>query len=411
MNLFDSESTEPFTIHRERLSTRVYIPILFIGLCSITIYTSLLTETSNITVSYPSQSEYQRLSKVYFDTLQCPCSQISVLQNEFITITNTYHQVCSSDFIKDIWLQCMLGDQEWFDRYEADLRGRGASYFLFLSLLCTLSQRTVNSAIDEFLNSAFVNAQMISESEFQLQTAVIFNQFKTSTAQKYSRILTLVYEITESSAFVSSYSMNWFWWLKYNSSIATIPTKSVEIQDGCYCGTRSNCTTSGGFYNPYSNIVNFTIPGFNVGCSPVKTLLQSTLECFYNQTCTDLVLYYATIDLIGEGDIHSFVNVSAMDSTRASRFKTDILIQELVDELFVEEWQTNISYSSFYNKCAIAYCSYEVERPHNFIYIVSKIIGLYGGLSVALRFIVPHINKIAFVIRNRCRRNTVSSFA
>ena len=39
---------------------------------------------------------------------------------------------------------------------------------------------------------------------------------------------------------------------------------------------------------------------------------------------------------------------------------------------------------------------------------ISKILGLYGGLDVALRFGIPLIIKIIFKIRDRCRRNRVA---
>ncbi|CAF3953325.1 unnamed protein product, partial [Rotaria sp. Silwood1] len=305
LNLFDSESTEQDTIQCERLSTRLYLLLLLICIGCVTMYICLSTETSSITISYPFQIQYEELLRSYSKTLQCPCSQISIPYKEFITINTTFHQVCLSDFVKDIWRQCIFGDQEWYYRNRADLRTCGVAYFVFLSNLCTLSQTTVINAINEFLADTFISAQMMPELEFRLQIGAAFHQFKTMTSEKFSRILTLIYETIERSAFVSSYSFNWFWWLKYNSSVATIPTQAVKLEDGCSCGTRSDCVQMGGFYLPFTTTLDFAIPGWNVACSPVETLLRSTLECFYNQTCVDLVLYYATIEFIDQNSLHA----------------------------------------------------------------------------------------------------------
>ena len=38
----------------------------------------------------------------------------------------------------------------------------------------------------------------------------------------------------------------------------------------------------------------FVVPGCHVGCTPQNLLLQSTLECFYNESCVDLLIAHCT---------------------------------------------------------------------------------------------------------------------
>ncbi|CAF3878280.1 unnamed protein product [Rotaria sordida] len=59
--------------------------------------------------------------------------------------------------------------------------------------------------------------------------------------------------------------------------------------------------------------------------------------------------------------------------------------------MFVDYWSNTTLYGGYFNECAPDICQYSVNRRHGFIEIVALIIGLFGGLSAALRFIVPFI--------------------
>ncbi|CAF0789552.1 unnamed protein product [Adineta steineri] len=90
-----------------------------------------------------------------------------------------------------------------------------------------------------------------------------------------------------------------------------------------------------------------------------------------------------------------------------SHFEQNTTIQNIVDELFVDEWNISTSYASLYNECNPQECSYNIKRDDHFASISSRILGLYGGLTVVLRFIIPFLIEIIFKIRNRWRRSTV----
>ncbi|CAF1539970.1 unnamed protein product, partial [Adineta steineri] len=184
-----------------------------------------------------------------------------------------------------------------------------------------------------------------------------------------------------------------------------IPISPIIMENGCSCGTQSDCIDSGGIYSDTTNRQEFAMPGLHIGCSVVDTLLYSTFECLYNQTCIDLLLYYMRT-VVNRYPYQ--MNISAINSSVVSRFKTNTVIETIADELFIEEWKTNSYYSFFYNQCAPNYCSYKTQKDHYIIYTSSKILGLYGGLIVALRFIIPFITKIIFNILKRCQNNTIT---
>jgi hypothetical protein len=79
----------------------------------------------NQTVAMPSEKEYEDLLVAHPESLTCSCSQIISVYGDFVSLTPTFHQVCSSSFISQSFIDAM------FDPY--------ASYYNPLDLRATLS--------------------------------------------------------------------------------------------------------------------------------------------------------------------------------------------------------------------------------------------------------------------------------
>ncbi len=89
------------------------------------------------------------------------------------------------------------------------------------------------------------------------------------------------------------------------------------------------------------------------------------------------------------------MNITALDTSLSSRFLENSTIEDLLDELMIEEWNSSIVYENYFNECKPTECSYTHQTKHNAIYIVTTIIGLIGGLITALKLIVPRLVKFA----------------
>ena len=118
-----------------------------------------------------------------------------------------------------------------------------------------------------------------------------------------------------------------------------------------------------------------------------------TLECLYNITCIDQIqtLYHSENLLIHPlNDTLSFPNQT---------------IQILVDILLIDRWETNVSYENYFTTCSSLSCTYAIEERVSPIYIITAIIGLYGGLTVALKLAAPILVKIGqyFIIHRQNR--------
>jgi hypothetical protein len=138
------------------------------------------------------------------------------------------------------------------------------------------------------------------------------------------------------------------------------------------------------------------------GCYAVESLLQSTLECLFDQVCVDnLLQFFAKTNT-------SDIDILLINQTR---FHPKTLIETLVNELFIEQWLTTSSFSAYYNQCFPIACTYTFVQRNSIAYGLTTLIGLYGGLTVILRFCVPHVIQWWRNRTNRPLRNHTRTFS
>ena len=80
----------------------VLLLILIITIFYLVLSFSLITKTNEIIK--PSLSTYKELLSNYSNSLECPCSNISIEYQSFLTITPRIHEICSSEFMLDDWI-------------------------------------------------------------------------------------------------------------------------------------------------------------------------------------------------------------------------------------------------------------------------------------------------------------------
>ena len=81
----------------------------------------------------------------------------------------------------------------------------------------------------------------------------------------------------------------------------------------------------------------------------------------------------------------------------SSRFNSNTLFDEVINNMMVEQWLWNDSYVNYYTKCQPSSCFYKVVTKTPFIVVLTTLVGLFGGLVKILQILVPLI--IGFIIR------------
>lgn len=131
------------------------------------------------------------------------------------------------------------------------------------------------------------------------------------------------------------------------------------------------------------------VDGWRVGCWHIESLLSSTLESFYNQTKFNQILRNINPSV-------SFNRFAALNSSVNSHFFLKDTLDILLEKLFLEDLFWKLNYSSYYSQCQPSFCEYSLNVQSEPLYIITSLLGLYGGLSVVLRLIIPYI--IEFIL-------------
>jgi hypothetical protein len=111
----------------------------------------------------------------------------------------------------------------------------------------------------------------------------------------------------------------------------------------CYCNADNCNNVVSRIYNIFGapnqfvvGDIEWSIPGISSGCLPVSSILVSTLECFYDQTCLNkLISYFSTNE-----------NFTALNLVEQSQYSPNSIVQSMVDKLMLEDLMINISYDN-----------------------------------------------------------------
>jgi hypothetical protein len=374
LNIFNNEVENPV------LATRIYLVLLSISFSFILLLAGLGQQTHSYTVALPSESAFETLYMRYSThDLSCPCSQSSVQYGTFASVSAVYHQVCSSGFVSFNWWTLVSATGNTFTLKDQPLL---SAYFRMLSSLCTLANQTVDNAARVFASNAFVSVETLARGSFESQIESSLNAFIKQTPVTFLRTLKFTSDTFRTNQLQHMFMSSWkvvFTTLAEDYIEATIPLSYNN--DTCTCGTSLLSPCSWQLVFVLSNTTTITLPGFVGGCLPVDGLRQSTLECLFDPICL------ATLGtLLNSSMVPSPLNASVV--TRYPHIATTF--GSMIDQLFVEEWINVTNYSTYYQACSPHICRYTYVERHDALYMITSLLGFYGGLTVSLRFIVLH---------------------
>ncbi|CAF0862711.1 unnamed protein product [Adineta steineri] len=402
LNIFSSSDFESSidrltATYNGRWATRLYI-LLFLSTFTILIfYTMIQPHSVTKTFDQPSFNSSEQLRKIYGNKLKCSCSQIASTYNKFVEIIPEFHPICSSQFVSKEWHMGIINSlTSNFSLYsENDYRRFISAHLQYLQGLCQISKDSVNNAINELLTSLLVTVELLSKENFHHCIETLIEESKSDVPFLVSRFLFMIQTFNHGNAFMTTYGTNFQYVSRISDSYAH--TNAMIYDDNCSCGLSSNCTTQANFIEK-STII--PIVGLKMGCLPSESFRLSTLECFYNQSCLDLVHKYT-----------NYQNSSIALSTNLSYFPPNSTINELINHAFTEQWLKNITYSSYYDECFPSVCSYTYIEKFNILYLITLFLSLQGGLTLVLAWICPkiiqNVSKIYHYYRRRRQRTSV----
>jgi hypothetical protein len=271
-----------------------------------------------------------------------------------------------------------------------DFRITSLHAFQALAMFCDLINKTISNSFIQFYSTEYISASITPLQLFESQVQSFIDEFRSSTTNSFLLSLSMIRKTTQNNALFSGRESN------YKPVLQNYDVVFWEMQySNCSCRSSSTCIHPSAVYSSQNITKLFHVPGFYSGCYVIESLLQSNLECFYNQTCINRLQDYFSSS-------NSSINVTALNTSLPSQYFTNSTIKQLIDNLMIEEWNGTRMYDRYYKECQPTQCTYTIETKNALIYIITTLIGVVGGLMTILKLTVPPVVK--FVRNKRQRR-------
>lgn len=377
-------------------------------------YSMLIVQKQSIVVNKPTlETALYLQAQIEFNTsLQCPCTQITAPYGQLVQLEPVYHQVCSSFFTGQSWLyyiSATLQVNPDLPLNRLDFRRSYQSFYL-LNVLCNLAKQTVSTSLQKFEQTELVTAYLLSFPLFDNQMNSVIQEFQSELVSTFLSFFQLTRNISYVNQYFNDENIGPFeitWPYTTTFSINNYQGTNGSTSYSCSCANDINCKGQLGLYDrEYYHTPKSLVPGLYMACSVMESLLQSTLECFYdnNKDClTNITEFYNEDTYI--------TNFILLESSLTSRFQPNSTVGSLLLELFIEFWLQSLNYSSHFALCQAATCTYQVYRRNNPLEIVTLVLGLVGGLSVFLRLLVPFAVNVCIRFIYREHQQHISSEA
>lgn len=397
LNLFPSypPSTDRYQLRAEVVSTRLFIVIFTLSII-ILVYTSAVPNTQIFTLSKPDYDKYKDLFSQHSSTLRCPCSRITTSYETFIDVVYSFHPVCQSMYVTDEWIRYIGGDQTmlWTD----DFRLLGIYQFQALRSLCQLVSNFFVDQLKQYQSRLYINTELVSKDVFESQAHANIERFIATISTNFKLSLRTIRDINQANFILSAIMNNAGLDIAADSPLVHSYPKIYKTI--CSCIMKVDCVDPLAIHDR-SRTSMWYVPGFYQGCSNFESLRQSNLKCFYDQACLDTLHTQLTSDIM--------MDFLILDPSSLVRFLPNSSVGEIIDGLMIDDWQHTLHHEKYYDNCQPVECSYEIIARDNFIVMLTKFIGVAGGLLTALKIVVPRIVKISFKLWQRWRAHRIQS--
>lgn len=154
----------------------------------------------------------------------------------------------------------------------------------------------------------------------------------------------------------------------------------------CSCQGSATCVRQSMIYSALLQ-VRYTVSGMLTGCFLVEATLQSTLACFFNQTCIDILRLILNETLSTRTEL----NTVSLNRSLPSRYSPETTIAEILGALMIDNFSWSASHEHYYEQCRPLLCSYTIMRRNDVVFVLTSVLGLAGGLSKIFLFIIPRL--------------------
>ena len=390
LNLFDKPSSTPQTTPKECLATRIYLASLISSLIVVAVALTLLVRTVDRVESSPSLTRFLHLSSLYSNTLQCPCSKLGIDYNTFVTVHAHSHQVCTSHFVQPTWIDSIYLQPNRSDSSLDDIRPMLSFFWQTIAGLCAVSEQTWKDTMAGFTAAHLLTPVAADEHLIRSQVQAALDTHISLARAALSRDLLAIRRSITGNQLVSALATNFY--LRRpptHADDSNVLKMTPRRFDNCSCLNNKGCPRSAIVVIDETRGQSVFISGMVVDCLMVDATLASTLECYHQSTCFSLLHPSPSID------------IPLLSNGTNTHFSVNDTVQVLLNGMMIDEVVADIDLNLFYSECNPSSCSYSYSQRLNFLYSLTIIIGVFGGLSTVLRVMAILVAEIVLQRRNR----------
>lgn len=210
LNYFPSvpPTLDPYKLKSQVITTYATFILFLISLVILISYLSMISVTKTEIVKSPTLKQYLKLYAIYSQKLTCPCKSIAIEHKVFMKVTYTLHQVCSSNFITEDWMDFVSRYEYTLPNINRDFRKSASYMFQSLQLICKQVNGTITYHLSSFYDTRYVAFDLTPFKTFEYRTKSIFNQFHQSMVNEFLSSLNLVRNMIQVNALFSSLQSN-----------------------------------------------------------------------------------------------------------------------------------------------------------------------------------------------------------
>ncbi|CAF0974370.1 unnamed protein product [Adineta steineri] len=268
------------------------------------------------------------------------------------------------------------------------------------------SQTTIKNDIQAFYNDELISAYLLSESLLEAELAPITKAFRMNSIANFLQLLSFVRTYVLGNQLMPAIETAFILQLITDDGLAWSTTGGILVFNPhgtsatCECTSSASCNMWSAFYNTSSpdfstylswkpTAVSLQVQNWFVACWPLESLLLSSLDNSFlnNQTALDVI---AT-------NFNWPSNSTPMALNIPNGINQTVTFNDTLQTSFIENFSTELNYSLYYAECRPRSCFYWINQHSSFLYIFTTLLGLYGGLSVVLRLLIPHV--VGFLVR------------
>lgn len=289
-----------------------------------------------------------------------------------------------------------------------DARTVASSHAQFFRSFCTMSRLALETIIIDSLGSVLISPDALSATILTVKVDDQLTVIRSTGPWLLTATLICMRLSMTGNQFINGLGTNAVAYISpYVTDMVSIDVNAYKMKSGsiCHCYPTVNCQAQAAIYSDpvketfdiYDLTMNSTpVKGMQVACSPLESFLSSTLECYFDSSCLQLLV----------PDLTNFV---PLNSSTTSRFFPNTTMEDLVGDLLVEEWSFNFSAEAYFDQCAPRTCGYSYTHRNTFLTIITTLTSIFGGLNTVLRLIIPWLVRFIFKLKQKFIRTSMNT--